>query len=161
LTALDKNLVIKDYNAEANLQQANLIAEQIAHDNNIIGIFAIGTLASQAVAKAEKSRPIVIAAVSDPLAIANPLPKNVCGFSDALDANYQIATIQKLLPKIKSISLLYSPSEANSAFMVKNLKQAAELAHISAHLVGTHDTQSIMSASLEACIKADAVLIPL
>jgi putative tryptophan/tyrosine transport system substrate-binding protein len=161
IKAQDPSIEIKDYNAEGNVQQANLMAEQVANDTNIVGIFAIGTLAAQTIAKAEKTRPILIAAVSDAQAIAHTIPDNLAGLSDGIDAHYQIDTIKKLLPTIKSISLLYSPNEANSASMVKQLMAAAKKADLVVEVVGVHDTQSIMSGSLEACKKADAVLIPL
>src|SRR5262245_35239567 len=54
------------YNAEGNVQQANLIAQKIASDKNIIAVLTIGSLATQTLAKAEKTRPIIFAAVSDP-----------------------------------------------------------------------------------------------
>lgn len=154
-------LAIKEYNAEGNVAQANLIAQQIAADQSIVGIFAIGTLASQATVRAEHTRPIVIAAVSDAKAIADPLPNNLCGLSDGLDAHWQIKTLKKLLPSIKSVSLLYSPHETNSASAVKNLIQAAGHEGLKTYSVGVHDAQSIMTASLDACQKSDAVLIPL
>ena len=154
-------LAIKEYNAEGNVAQANLIAQQIAHDANVVGIFTIGTLAAQAAVRAEHKRPIVIAAVSDAKTIADPLPDNLCGLSDGLDADWQIKTVKKLLPSIKSVSFLYSPHEANAASAVKDLLLAADHEGLSAHPVGVHDAQSIMTASLDACQKSDAVLIPL
>lgn len=157
----EQGLAIKDYNAEGNVQQAHLIAEQVAHDPNVVGIFAIGTLAAQSIARVEKTKPIVIAAVFDTTTIAQTLPENLCGLTDALDATYQINTIIKLLPAIKRISLLYSPHEANSASMVSHLNQAAKKAGLGVELVGVHESQAIMSASALACQKGDAVVIPL
>lgn len=152
---------IKDFNAEGSLQSANLIARQIVQDANIVGIFALGSLAAQSLAKAEKERPIVIAAVSDPQAIMPDKNTNICGLSDALDAEFQIATILDLLPQTERISLLYSPHETNSASVVKKL-EARILAHnIKSEPIGVYEPQQVASASLKACQTGDVVLIPL
>lgn len=153
-------IAILDYNAQGNMQQANTIANQIASKSNIQGILAIGTLAALSMAQAEKSKPIVVAAVSDTKAI-RPENKNVCGLSDAIDASFQIKTIKELLPKVKRLSLLFSPSEPNSVSMVKNLQEAGQKALLEIIEIGVHEPQQILSAALDACQKSDAILIPL
>jgi len=157
-----KDVALIDFNAEGNAQQANLIARKISKDQHILGIFAIGTLAAQAMAKVEKTRPIVIAAVSDPkVIIADTKADNICGLSDSIDANYQIDTVMKLLPHIKRLALLYSTNEANSISVIKQLSGAAAQRNLSVSMVGIHEPQQIMAASLDACQKNDAILIPL
>lgn len=155
------DLKLEDYNAEGSLQQANLIAQKIASDQNIVGIFAIGTLAAQTLAKVERVRPIVVAAVFDPKTIVSETANNVCGLTDAISAEFQIDTLFKLLPNIKSIALLYSPSEANSASMVKNLSEAIDKRALLSTVLGVHESQQIIPASHQACKKGDVVLIPL
>lgn len=155
------DLAIIDFNAEGSMQSANIIAHQIAQDPKIIGILAIGTLAAQSILKVEKKRPIVIAAVSDPGAIIPEDQKNICGLTDSIDAGYQIDTIISMLPELKSISILYSPHEANSASMVKNLNTEAAKRNLRTELIGVYEPQQIANASLQACQKSDAVLIPL
>lgn len=150
-----------DFNAQGNAQQANLIASQIANDRRIIGALAIGTLAAQSLAKAESEKPIVIAAVSDPSVISSRKAANLCGMTDAIDALYQISSLLDLLPHIKSLSLLYSPHEANSDSMVKKLAIEAKAKGLRVELIGVLESQQIMSSSMMACKQSDAVLIPL
>lgn len=155
-------VLLLDFNAEGNMQQANMIARQIAQNPHVVGIFAIATLAAQTLAKAEKTRPIVVAAVSDPEAIGPAgSSKNICGLTDAIDPDFQINAVLDLLPDIKSIALLYSPHEANSAAVVKKLKVSAEARNLRVETVGVYEPQQIASASFSACQKGDAVLIPL
>lgn len=161
-SSLSTDFSILEFNAEGNAQQANMIARQIAQNSNIVGILAIGTLAAQTVAKVEKKKPIVIAAVSDPGAIIPPhQADNICGMTDAIDPDYQIKTLLELLPETTSISLLYSPHEANSVFMVKALKERAQARNLRVELVGVYEPQQIQSASINACQISDVVLIPL
>ncbi len=154
-------VLVIDYNAEGSMQQANTIAHQIGQKNNIIGIFAIGTLAAQSMAQIEQTKPIVLAAVSDPKSILVPDQKNVCGLSDNIEASFQIETIKKVLPAVKSISLLYSSGEVNSLFMVKNLEVEGQKARLKMTEVGVNEPQQILSAAMTACSKSDAILIPL
>jgi putative ABC transport system substrate-binding protein len=156
------DIEVVDFNAQGNMQQANLIAAEIANSKRVMGVLAIGTLAAQTLAKAELNKPIVIAAVSDASVITSKnQAANVCGMTDSIDAQYQIKAILELLPELKSISLLYSPHEANSAAMVKKLAPQAEAKGIKVMLVGVQEAQQIMSSSMLACQKSDAVLIPL
>ncbi|OPZ23735.1 MAG: ABC transporter substrate binding protein [bacterium ADurb.BinA186] len=149
---------VRDFNAEGSLQAANIIASQVGAQSSIVGALSIGTLTSQALAKTELKKPVVIAAVTDPNVIT---PRsNFAGMTDNIDARYQIDTILSLMPDIKSISLLYSPHEANSASMVEKLAKEARARTLSVRLVGVNEAQHIMSSSLLAC-KSDAVLIPL
>jgi len=154
---------ILDFNAEGSMQSAHVIARQIAHNSQIVGILAIGTLAAQSIAKVEKKRPIIISAVSDPVALF-PDPKayeNICGFTDSINAAYQIDTIISMLPGIKSISFLYSPHEANSASAIKNLSIQAALKNLQTEFVGVYEPQQVVSAAQLACQKSDVVLVPL
>jgi putative ABC transport system substrate-binding protein len=155
------DFALADFNAEGNVQQANTIAQHLVIKNNIKGIFTIGTLATQSMIKSERKKPIVFAAVSDPIALSVETFSNLCGLSDAIDADYQISTILDLLPHVKTISLLYSPHEANSSGAVSKLEVAARKRDIGIKLFGIYDPQQISTASLKACQNADAILIPL
>lgn len=158
----DLDFKLVDYNAEGNVQQANLIAQQIAQDKNNFGVFAIGTLAAQTMVKIEKEKPIVFAAVSDPaVVVPDNRAHNVSGLTDTIDASFQIETLLDLLPQIKSISLLYSLQETNAASSVEKLKAFAQEKGLKVEIVGIHEPQQINSASLAACEKSDAVVIPL
>jgi putative ABC transport system substrate-binding protein len=154
------DIALLSYNAEGNVQQANLIAQKIASDKGVIGILTIGSLATMAVAKAEKKRPIIFTAVSDPKVLGD-IGDNVCGLSDAIAPAFQVDAIKKLMPGIKRAALLYTPSEANSASMVAGLADALSLQGLASTLVGIHEPQQIMTASAAACSNADAVIIPL
>lgn len=159
----ERDIAVVDYNAEGNVQQATLIAGRVLETDNVVGILAIGTLAAQTIAKVERNVPIVIAAVSDSQSIlSRPDPQdNVCGLTDGIDADFQIASIKKLLPHIKNVSLLYSPQEANATFMVNNLERAARISGLRASLVGVHEAQHIPLGARAACEKSDAVVITL
>lgn len=163
LKNLPDDFEIIEYNAEGSMQSANLIARQIANNDKIVGIFTIATLAAQTMAKLETTRPIVAVAISDAKAILRPdrSSQNICGVTDDIDADFQISTILDLLPQIKKIALLYSPSETNSSSVAQKLSVAAKNHDVALEFVGVFEPQQISNASMSACKKADAILIPL
>jgi putative ABC transport system substrate-binding protein len=160
IKSLSDKVTIIDYNAEGSMQSANLIARQISENSRISAVIAVGTLAAQSIAKVEKIKPVVIAAVSDPKAL-NLDNTNICGLTDTIDPDYQIDKIINLIPGLKNLAVLYSPHESNSAISVQKLKKAAKLKNIKLELIGVYDSQQISSASISACEKNRAVLIPL
>lgn len=153
----NREILILDFNAQGNMQEANAIAHQIANKRNVVGVFAIGTLAAQSISQAEKTKPIVVGAVSDPSILAKAA--NVCGLTDSIDADYQLKTISEVLPDVKNVALLYSPAEVNSVLAVKKFLALENSLHLSE--VGVHEPQEILSAALNACQKYDAIMIPL
>ncbi len=155
-----QDIDVVHYNAEGSVAQANLIAQKIANDRNIIGVFTIGSLASITITKAEKTRPIVFAAVSDP-SVLGSIGDNVCGLSDGVDPADQIDVIQRLLPQVKRIALLYTPSEPNAHSSVEALAAILNKVGIDLLRVGVHEPQQILTASASACKNADVVFIPL
>ncbi|MBX9744254.1 MAG: ABC transporter substrate-binding protein [Chlamydiales bacterium] len=110
-------------NAEGNLTQAQSIAENFHSRKKISAIFAIGTPAVQAAARAEKEKPIFIAAVSDPLSLGIIHPNtNICGTTDQVNTDAQADLILKLVPKVQTVALIYNPSENNSQIMIKKFR---------------------------------------
>lgn len=112
-------------------QGNNAIAAQIARkfigDNPDV-IVAIATPSAQAVVAATKQIPVVYSAVTDPVA-AQLVPSmaasgtNVTGVSDSLALEKQIALIKKVVPDAKRVGIVYNPGEANSAVVVKQLRE--------------------------------------
>jgi len=110
----------------ANTQQmANTIA-QAKPDL----VFAIATPAAQAVANVVKDTPILFTAVTDP--VDAKLVKSldapggmVTGTSDKNPVKEQLELLKKLKPEAKSVGIVYSSSEPNSAAQVQWAKDAA------------------------------------
>ncbi|NLZ11192.1 MAG: ABC transporter substrate-binding protein [Alcaligenaceae bacterium] len=112
-------------------QGNNAIAAQIAR--KFIGdkpdvIVAIATPTAQAVVAATKTIPVVYAAVTDPVE-AQLVPTleasgtNVTGVSDMLDLTRQVELIRQVVPDAKTVGMVYNPGEANSAVVVRQLRE--------------------------------------
>jgi putative tryptophan/tyrosine transport system substrate-binding protein len=148
-------------NAEGSLTQAQSIAENFHSHKKISAIFAIGTPAVQAAARAEKQKPIFIAAVSDPASLGVIHPDtNICGTTDQVDTDGQADLILKLVPKVQTVALIYNPSENNSQIMVKQIQASLEKKGIKNQPMGVNSAGELSQVVRAACAKAEAILIP-
>jgi putative ABC transport system substrate-binding protein len=122
-----KNLKWDYQSAQGNTGTAAQIARKFVGDKPD-AIVAIATPSAQAVVAATKAIPVVYSAVTDPVAAQlvkdwKPSGTNVTGVSDLLALDKQIALIRQIVPGAKRIGMVYNPGEANSAVVVKQLKE--------------------------------------
>jgi putative ABC transport system substrate-binding protein len=122
-----KNLKWDYQSAQGNTGTAAQIARKFIGDKPDV-IVAIATPSAQALVAATKSIPVVYSGVTDP--VAAQLVKdwkasgtNVTGVSDVLELDKQIDLIKRVVPKAKRVGMVYNPGEANSAVVVKALKE--------------------------------------
>lgn len=111
------------FNAEGSAASAQIMADELHRDAAVIGIVTIGTLATQAMARTERSKPIIMTAVSDPESIGVLRSGgNICGTSDATDVARLIEVLRVLVPGARRVALLHNPAEPNSVAVVKRLE---------------------------------------
>jgi putative ABC transport system substrate-binding protein len=116
-------------NAQGNMATATQIAQKfVSLRPNVI--IPITTPSTQTVYKLALGNhiPVVFAAVSDPVsaklteAIGRP-GKGITGISDMSPVKEQIDLIQKLLPSLKKIGVIYNPGEANSLALIEEFEK--------------------------------------
>lgn len=125
-----KNIKIDYQNAQGDQSVAQSIAEGFASDSKDL-ILAIATPSAQASYNVTKDIPILITAVTDPVAagLAKSLDKsgtNVTGTSDATPIDKQFALIKELLPDSKKVGIVYNTSELNSEVQVAQAKEISK-----------------------------------
>lgn len=124
-----ENIEVDFQNAQADMPTTQTIAQNFV-SKKVDLILAIATPSAQAAYNATKDIPIVITAVTDPVAagIAKSLDAsgtNVTGTSDATPMEKQFELIKELVPGAKKIGVPYTTSEANSEIQVKQAKELA------------------------------------
>jgi len=126
-----KNLKVIYDNAQADGGTANQIANDFVA-KKVDMICAIATPMAQSAYGAAKDTdiPVIYTAVTDPvlaeLAKEDKTPNgNITGTSDKLPVEKQLEMIRKILPDAKTIGILYSTSEINSASAIEEYKAAA------------------------------------
>jgi len=149
-------------NAQGVPSQAHLIAQSFQGDEQISGIFAIATLAAQAAHQESNSKPLFIAAVTDPAAInINPQKDNACGVPDTIDPTKQVTLLRALVPTAKSIVLLYNIGEINAQVSTKGLQDAFTKAGYQVELIGITQSSDIPLVIDRALQNGDVLMTPL
>ena len=123
----DDKLKWEYQSAQGNTGTAAQIARTFVGDQPDV-IVAIATPAAQAVVASTKSVPVVYSGVTDPVAAQlvkgwGPSGTNVTGVSDKLPLDRQVALIKRVVPKAKTVGMVYNPGEANSVVVVKALAE--------------------------------------
>ncbi|TWG80428.1 putative ABC transport system substrate-binding protein [Cupriavidus gilardii J11] len=157
----DKNLKWEYQSAQGNTGTAAQIARKFVGDQPD-AIVAIATPSAQAVVAATKSVPVVYSGVTDP--IAAQLVKgwgasgtNVTGVSDKLPLDRQVALIKRVVPKVKTVGMVYNPGEANSVVVVKELKTLLAKEGLSLREAAAPRTVDIASAAKSLVGKVDVI----
>ena len=165
LTALaeEQGLTVKfSYdNGQNDTSMLSQIATQVVADQPDI-IIPIATLAAQyAVTAAEGTDiPIVYAACSDPESAGLTGLATVTGVSDALNTPFILDMMLAAQPDIKTVGLLYSNSEINSATPIAEAKDYLDARGI-AYLEKTGTTSGeIIEATASMVGLVDAVFTP-
>ncbi|MBY4897629.1 ABC transporter substrate-binding protein [Cupriavidus sp. AU9028] len=157
----DKNLKWEYQSAQGNTGTAAQIARKFVGDRPDV-IVAIATPSAQAVVAATKSVPVVYTGVTDP--VAAQLVKgmgasgtNVTGVSDQLPLEKQVALIKRVVPKVKTVGMVYNPGEANSVVVVKEMKSLLAKEGLSLREAAAPRTVDIASAAKSLVGKVDVI----
>ncbi|WP_323122588.1 ABC transporter substrate-binding protein [Burkholderia alba] len=147
--------------AQGNTGTAAQIARKFIGDQPDV-IVAIATPAAQAVVASTKSVPVVYSGVTDPVAAQlvkgwGPSGTNVTGVSDKLPLDRQVALIRRVVPKAKTVGMVYNPGEANSVVVVKELKALLEKQGMSLKEAAAPRTVDIAPAAKSLVGKVDVI----
>lgn len=158
---LDENLTIQYKSAQGSSATAAQIARQFATAKPDV-IVAIATPSAQATAAATKQIPIVFAGITDPIAAKltkdwKPTGTNITGVSDYQETGPQIDFMKKIVPNVKSVGYIYSPSEMNSTVVLKNLQTLLAEQGIALFAVPAQRTADISTAAVSLKGKVDLI----
>lgn len=155
----DKNVNIELKVANGDLSQANLIASSFKSSGKNV-VIGIGTGAAQALNNNIKEVPVLYGAVSDP-ELAGLVNKNVTGVSDKLNTvSEQLKLLKEKFPNVKSIGVLYSTSELNSASQLKDIEKAAKELNLEVIKGGATNSGDLFQVVNTVVKRADALYIP-
>ncbi len=128
-----RNIVIRRFNAEADMPTANTIAKQVT-DGSFHMVITVTTPILQAVANANKAGKAmhVFGLVTDPFSAGvgldreNPLnhPRTLVGIGSFLPVREAFRMARRFFPGLKSIGLVWNPAEANSRAYTLRARQS-------------------------------------
>ena len=155
---------IDQKNAQNDQSTCKSIADKFVGDGVDL-IYAIATPAAQAAAGATADIPIVGCAITDYAASGlvqdNDKPgTNVTGASDLTPVAEQLEMMQKVLPDVKKVGLLYCTAESNSDVQIKAAKKELDklgLKYTDYTVSSSNEIQSVVESAVG---KVDALYSP-
>lgn len=155
---------IDQQNAQNDQSACQTIASKFVGDGVDL-IFAIATPAAQAAAAATTDIPIVGSAITDYAASGlvkdNDKPgTNVTGASDLTPVAEQLQMMQKVLPDVKKVGLLYCSAESNSDIQIASAKEELDALGLSYTEFAVSSSNEIQSVVESAVGKVDALYSP-
>ena len=161
--AADKGFQVsyKEFNGQNDNTVLNQIGAQVVSDK-YDAIIPIASLAAQCMVTAADGTdiPIVYAAISDPEAAGLTGLSNVTGTSDALNTAFILDMMLAANPDIKTVGLLYSNSEANSATPIAEAKAYLQEKQIDFVEKTGNTSGEIVEAAASMVGRVDAVFTP-
>lgn len=152
---------IEEFNGQNDSSTLNQIGSQVVSDGYDL-IIPIATTAAQCMVTAAdgSSIPVVYSAISDPESAGLTGLSGVTGISDALNTQFILDMMLAVQPQVKTVGLLYSNSEINSATPIAEAKAYLEAKGI-AYLEKTgNSTLEIVEAASSLVGRVDAVFTP-
>jgi ABC-type uncharacterized transport system substrate-binding protein len=128
-----KTIALARFNAANDLPTANAIASQVANGGYDL-VVTSSTLSLQTTANANRAGRVkhVFGIVSDPFSAgvginrANPLdhPKHLTGYGSMISVEKVIDLAREMYPQLKTIGLVWNPTESNSLAYTKGAREA-------------------------------------
>lgn len=150
----------------ANNDQSNLktMAEKLVNSQDQV-LFGITTPSSQALANATKKKPIVLGAVTDPkgagLVKNNKRPGgNITGVSDRAPIKQQLKLIQRFLPKLKTLGIIYTSSDSSAVSGYKQIVSYCKQMGINYKAYSISNSNDLNQVSQQMLTQVDAVIVP-
>lgn len=157
--------VIYNYqNAQGDMSTANTIAQQFSWEKPDL-ILAIATPTAQAVANAVKDIPILITAVTDPVAagLVDTIDKpntNVTGTTDMTPVGQQLELLLKFKPDVKKVGIIYNAGEVNSVVQVDIAKEKCTDLGIELVEATADNSGAVLQAAQSLANRVDAIYVP-
>jgi len=150
-------------NAQGDFTNAISIAQKFK-DDKVDLIVAIGTPTAQAALQVNKEIPIIINAVTDPVAASlaeswESSGNNLTGMSDAAPNKQQVELIPQFLPAAKNVGTIYNAGEANSVVQVEVARDVCEELGLKLIEVTVSNSSEVLMAAQSLAGRVDAIYI--
>ncbi|MHA6525592.1 ABC transporter substrate-binding protein [Tessaracoccus sp. G1721] len=158
-----ENLTLDFQNPQGDQATLANIANTFAASDKDLFV-ALATPPAQALAQVIQDRPIVFASVTDPVAAGlvesmdNP-GGNVTGTSDQLPTDEQLAVIQRIMPDVKTVGIVYSSAEVNAQVQAEAAVEAGADLGIEVKTATITNSSEVQQAAESLDVDAYFVLV--
>ncbi|MBA1393309.1 ABC transporter substrate-binding protein, partial [Lactobacillus sp. XV13L] len=159
-----KNLKIDYQNAQNSQDNLKSMSEKLVNDKSDL-VLGIGTPAAQSLANSTTDIPIVVTAVTDlkvaKLVNSDAKPgRNVTGTTDMVSIDKQIRLLLSIVPKAKTIGVMYNAGEANSKIQADMAIAALKKAGVKTLVKTANTTNDVQQATESLVGKVQGIYIP-
>ncbi|MEI5992659.1 tryptophan ABC transporter substrate-binding protein [Candidatus Enterococcus mansonii] len=160
-----KNITIAFQNGQADQSKLTTMSQQLVQEKKADVLIGIATPAAQALANTTTTIPIVLGAITDPVSaglVKNDKEPggNITGVSDKSPVDAQFELANKLLPKSKTVGILYASSEENSKYQVDEAKKVAQQKGLSVKTFAVPSSNEIAQTVQVMTSEVDFIYIP-
>lgn len=159
-----KDVKIDFQNAQNDQSNLKSMSEKFVNEK-VDAAVGIATPSAQALANATSSIPIVMGAITDPVAAklvkSNEKPGgNITGVSDQAPIAAQLKLIRKVMPKAKTLGVIYTSSDASSQAQVKILEGLVAKQGFTLKKFSISSTNDLNQVAAQMATEVDAVFVP-
>lgn len=156
---------IENEDAGGNMVTAGQIALKVANDDDVQMVIALSTPSAQTAIRAVRGhKPILFSAITDPIKarLVNDqgIGKNVSGVTDTPPLDKQLNFIKKLMPKLKTIGIIWNGGEINSRSTIYALKDLLKKNGIQVVNIAISKSSDIPQAVAKLAPAVDAFYVP-
>lgn len=163
-TAVGGQVTYVERNAQGDAALMAQIASEIAREQPDL-VYVLGTPLAQAIQQQAPDVIVVQGAVTDPVAagLADSWAgsgRRYAANSDRPPVDEIIALIRELLPRARSIGVIYSASESNSVAVVDELRQSTSRSDITLREYSVGTASDLPAATAAATRGVDVIFVP-
>ncbi|CBZ47311.1 ABC superfamily ATP binding cassette transporter substrate binding/membrane-spanning protein [Streptococcus gallolyticus subsp. gallolyticus ATCC BAA-2069] len=157
------NIVIDYENAQGDQSNLQTISTNLIANNDLV--LGIATPAAQTLANLSTDVPVLFTAVTDPVSaklvdsMENP-GGIATGTSDMSPISKQVELLQKVMPNVKKVGIMYTTNERNSEVQVEEAKEAFAKAGIEVITKGISSTNDVQDTAKSLMSQTEVLFIP-
>ncbi|OIM25415.1 peptide ABC transporter substrate-binding protein [Oenococcus oeni] len=159
------NLKIDYQNAQGDQSNLQTMSSKFANENDDLTV-GIATPAAQALAKAANGKtPVILAGITDPvgggLIKSNAVPGgNITGTSGESPLKSQLNLIKKILPKAKTLGIIYTTSDHGGTYNAKKMQKIAAAAGYTVKMYTISSTNDMQTVAEKMASEVQVVYAP-
>lgn len=159
-----KNLKIDYQNAQNSQDNLKSMSEKLVNEKSDL-ILGIATPAAQSIANVTQDIPTVVTAVTDlkaaKLVNSDAKPgRNVTGTTDMVSIDKQIKLLLSIVPKAKTIGVMYNAGEANSKIQADLAIAALKKAGVKVLVKTANTTNDVQQVTETLAGKVQGIYVP-
>lgn len=160
-----KKIKIDYQNAQADQSNLKTMSQKFANENADLTI-GIATPAALSLAKtADGNNPVILAGITDPkgsgLVKTTQRPgNNVTGVSGDSPLKQHLAVVQQVVPKAKTLGIIYTTSDHGGEYNAKNMEKLAKKAGYTVKMYTISTTNDMQQVAETMASQVDAVYAP-